>query len=75
MEVINIFLAEKKHIFDCFRLVQTMSSFIYLNLYHIEEWLVMTPNVETYTIIRPSQREASTRGFVTVSVVVCLSSS
>ena len=30
---------------DCCQLVQTMSSFIYSNLYHIKEWFVMTPTV------------------------------
>ena len=28
-----------------------MSSFIYLNLYHIKEWFVMTPTVQTYKLI------------------------
>ena len=28
-----------------------MSSFIYSNLYHIQEWYVMTPTVGTYTLI------------------------
>ena len=37
--------------FDCFQWVQTMSPFIYSNLYHIKEWFVMTPAVGTYTLI------------------------
>ena len=28
-----------------------MSSFIYSNLYHIQEWYFMTPTVGTYTLI------------------------
>ena len=28
-----------------------MSSFIYSNLYHIQEWYVRTPTVVTYTLI------------------------
>ena len=28
-----------------------MSSFIYSNTYHIKEWFVPTPTVETYTLI------------------------
>ena len=28
-----------------------MSSYIYSNLYHIKEWFVISPTVETYTLI------------------------
>ena len=43
--------SRRKNCFDCFQSVQTLSSFIYSNLYHIKEWFVMTPTEGIYTLI------------------------
>ena len=49
--MIYIFLVQEKTFFDCFQSVQTLSSFIYSNLYNIKEWFVMTPTEGIYTLI------------------------
>ena len=49
--MINIFLVEKKTLFDCFQSDQTLSSFINSNLHNIKEWFVMTPTEGIYTLI------------------------
>ena len=49
--MINIFLVEEKaFFFYCFKSDQTLSSFIYSNLYNIKEWFVMTPTKSIYTL-------------------------
>ena len=48
--MIIFFLVEEKS-FDCFQSVQTLSSLIYSNLYHIKEWFVMTPTEGMYILI------------------------
>ena len=50
--MINIFLEEEaKTFFDCLQSDQTLSSFINSKLYHIKEWLAMTPTEGEYTLI------------------------
>ena len=43
--------SRRKNVLDCFQSVQTLSSFIYSNLYYVKEWFVMTPTEGIYTLI------------------------
>ena len=49
--MINIFLVEEKRFFDCLQSDKTLSSFINSKLYHIKEWVIMTPTDSEYTLI------------------------